>query len=380
MRTITPPTTTRGSNLITNPSSIGSSINSLLSPLLKFEFMKHDKWSNVLFLHWRIPTKEMEAIIESHIGEGQFVLDRDKDGSAYIGLVLLTEHNVGPSFIGRKTIFPCVTHHGLNIRTYVKKGENENGIYFASLECDDRFTSWGANYFGMPYQISTIERKYYISSSTKEEDKEIDFLLSSREENTTTTNDDMILNSNNNNTTNNSIFSFSSSRVQKQKNSLLSLLTSWLTNKKEQLHRTSVVYDVNKEKKEEITNNDNPGGGFTVQCEWEINSGTTTNDEQQNNDNNDSKSLSKFFVERYRVYTRKYGLNWRGQIHHEPWPVIHDVKLHHLSIQNIHDYSNKPSSSLSFQPLLQHMAKTPPDHVCFSPGVGPIHFQMLHPV
>ena len=188
-----------------------------MSSMLNFQFMRHDKWANVLFVHWSVPTHLESLLLEElngtclcssstvggddtgaggdatnnarEIGKSnsrsRFVLDRYKDGRAYVGLILLSEVNVGP-ICGRSIKRFLVTHHGANIRTYVrpaipsKEGTyandaldgdtydeqlNNRGITFASLECDDAITAAGANVFGMPYKVAIMERTYHFQGN-----------------------------------------------------------------------------------------------------------------------------------------------------------------------------------------------------------------------
>ena len=145
-------------------------IGKILPP---FRFMIHDKWEDVLFLHWKVPPgSELESMLEADAAP--FLLEKF-NGSAWIGLILLTERNVGPSVLRSK--YTCVTHHGINVRTYVTGGvsavnindttstssaSNIRGIHFTSLECNDAFTAFGANFFGMPYKVSNMERSHEI--------------------------------------------------------------------------------------------------------------------------------------------------------------------------------------------------------------------------
>ena len=128
-------------------------------------------------------------------------------------------------------------------------------------------------------------------------------------------------------------------------------------------------------------NSDDKDKRFTIHCEWELGDDNENNskgkkDENIKDENNNKKSMTEFFTERYVVYTRKYGYNWRGRVHHEPWPITDNVTLKDLSIQNIDAY-DAPSA---FKPLLRHFAKTPPDSVLYSSGVGPVYFDMLQPI
>lgn len=371
---------------------------SLLSRIMpSFQFMKHDKWSNTLFLHWKIPqNSEIESLLQSHVAP--FTLDRtydddnDDDGSTWIGMVLLTEQNVGPSsslsILRNPTL--CTTHHGLNVRTYVRGRENkkttckkldkrnnnnsttgfiEKGIYFASLECDNRFTAWGANYFGMPYKVSDIERTYSLKRMTSPTGDMMDNELMKKWQNDFVSNssarqvDDLLCGKWN---LLGRSFSFHSVRSTRP-SSLWNVIYSWLFST-EELHTThletvnvcpsSAAREKDTERKNQL---------FSVKCEWE----TSQDGKEVTKDNS---RLAHFFLERYHVYTHKYGLDWRGRVHHEPWPVQR-VSLVNFSMENIQDYE-----PIHLQPILRYMASKPPDSVLFSSGVGPIHFEMLQPV
>ena len=106
--------------------------------------------------------------------------------------------------------------------------------------------------------------------------------------------------------------------------------------------------------------------GYSVECQWELHPDKELTAEEL--------SMSHFFVERYHVYTRKYGLHWRGTVAHEEWP-IQKATIKHLAFSNIGLFA-----PTSMQPILRHMAENQPDSVLFSRGVGPIDFEFLRPV
>ncbi len=118
-------------------------------------FMKHEKWDQALFCHWKVEKDVIQSLLPSRLE-----CDVTKDGCAWVGLVLLTERQVGPGGIFR-SLCPSsllVDHLGANIRTYVK-GPNGPGIYFFSLECDSLRATLGANTFGIPYKLATMSRE-----------------------------------------------------------------------------------------------------------------------------------------------------------------------------------------------------------------------------
>ena len=247
------------------------------------KFMVHDQWANVLFLHWRVP-KELEPLLLS--ANDFLILDRTPDGSAWIGLILLTEENVGLPVL--RSACTTITHHGVNVRTYVKAtsdNETTRGILFSSLECNDRFAALGANFFGMPYKVADMERRYYVKGEKEHNDEEI-------------FPDDDVTHSNSRSIQKYKLSSVRSPRQSSLMNLILSIIMP--------VFRFFLFLPSDSSTKAAATSS------FTIECEWERRS-------QQKE--NDSSSLIQFFVERYYVYTRKYGLNWRGQVEHDPWPV-----------------------------------------------------------
>ncbi|CAD7929103.1 unnamed protein product [Amoebophrya sp. A25] len=150
----------------------------------RLQFMIHDRWENVLFVHYKVATSSLEYRILQELSP--FMLDvveaSDADGEAsrntgsscssfvWLGLVFLTERNVGPGFardacgwlrdsLGLPTL---ITHHGINVRTYVEG----DGIFFYSLECDSRLATSGANVFGIPYRFAKIAREFAFHASS----------------------------------------------------------------------------------------------------------------------------------------------------------------------------------------------------------------------
>lgn len=344
------------------------------------KFMVHDRWSNVLFLHWRVPP-DHEPLLQSHCGN--FVLDRTPDGSAWIGLVLLTERNVGPAPRLLRSFATCVTHHGVNVRTYVRgvrgrEDERTRGIHFSSLECDDRLTAFGANIFGMPYKVASIQRRHTLGlwensaevadvESAEQRNQKIQQMPASER-------DELV-------DTNGTSYKMHLSSVRTSEGSSLFdlLLNALFHSNLAKLHGTELHF-INsqperamKEVRDPILNGSLCGDSveekqttFSVECEWERcpKSQPSAADTE----------LIKFLVERYFVYTRKYWLNWRGMVEHQPWPVER-ARLLSRTISGIECYQPK-----QMQPLISYMGRAEPDSVLFSPGVGPIEFNMLRPV
>ena len=332
--------------------------------LPQFYFMTHDRWDQALFLHWRVPP-ELELFLRDDAAP--FQLER-YNGSAWIGLVLLTEVNVGPSIF--RSRLTCVTHHGINVRTYVQNpSENngddnpqnstavngEHGIHFSSLECNDEFTAYGANYFGMPYRMATMTRRTSCPEGIDENNKGGDDTQKKILSSTVT-------------------YHMESERWKSARPSLLRVLFrtlpiprfAFLGSDKSPIQNSA---DASTKSNGDIVAPSTPKSrtpsGFSVRCTWKV------------RDDNDSgkDSFAKWAIERYFVYTQKYGISWRGQVEHEPWPSVRAVDLQQFCLDHVETY--EPAA---MRPILEYMKTQPPDSALFSPGVGPVSFRMLHPV
>ena len=114
-------------------------------------FMRHERWHEALFLHWSLPASAVQRLLPAGL-----TVDT-QDGEAWLGLVLLTEQGVGPG-LGRRWL-PAVSHHGANVRTYVRDSSGERpGIFFFSLECSSLLACLGARLFAIPYWPAVMAR------------------------------------------------------------------------------------------------------------------------------------------------------------------------------------------------------------------------------
>ena len=299
--------------------------------------MTHDRWDKCLFLHWKIPP-ELEGILQEHTAP--FALDRyEADGCAYIGLILLTEQGIQllPGILPSWLPF---SHYGVNVRTYCRgpNGEtsssslknnnhqNDPGIHFASLECDNSFMGLTARIIaGAPYQLANMTR----SDTSSSHDTGL-FLASQR-----------IL---------------PDSRPWK-----------WLWHiTLEFTRRLFRALSFQSSSKPQLL--PSKPTAFSVECRWERHS------DPQNRVVEDS-SFATWVVERYYCYSRNAaGLSWKGTIQHSPWP-LEQVQSYHLQLHNIETYA-----PIQMQPIVEYISQTPPDSVLYSPGVGPIHFVPLQMV
>lgn len=91
--------------------------------------------------------------------EVSFAVERF-EGRAFVSLVAFTLTNLRPRLGGRlaKLAFaPVATHGYLNVRTYVRHGE-ETGIFFLAEWLSSRLATWfGAMPFGLPFRFGRLD-------------------------------------------------------------------------------------------------------------------------------------------------------------------------------------------------------------------------------
>jgi len=88
--------------------------------------MGYHTWSDLLFVHWRVPPEVLSPLIPAHLEIATF------DGDAWLGLVAFHMSNVRPSWFPAVPFFSAF--HETNIRTYVRAPNGEIGVRFLSLD------------------------------------------------------------------------------------------------------------------------------------------------------------------------------------------------------------------------------------------------------
>ncbi|MBM3968677.1 MAG: DUF2071 domain-containing protein [Planctomycetes bacterium] len=111
----------------------------------------HQFWSDLLFVHWRVPAVELRPLLPPEVTIDEF------DGSAWVGLVPFHMSGVRPWW------FPAVPgvsdFHETNVRTYVTC-RGEPGVWFFSLEAAKSLAvrvarwRWRLRYFFAEMSIS----------------------------------------------------------------------------------------------------------------------------------------------------------------------------------------------------------------------------------
>lgn len=148
-----------GSRLVKAPAAIvpdnpshAAMVRMLVSP---GEPLLYADWDRVLMLHYEIDPAVLARVVP-------FPLDLH-NGKAYVSLVTFTLRNMRPRRGGRLTRWlmkPISTHHFLNVRTYVRVG-NETGIYFITEFMDNLLSlKLGPLAFGLPYRFARITYRH----------------------------------------------------------------------------------------------------------------------------------------------------------------------------------------------------------------------------
>jgi uncharacterized protein len=84
------------------------------------------KWRDLLFLHWAVSPQAIRPLVPPQLDLDLF------EGTAYIGLVPFTMTGVRP--VGLPPIWGLSSFHETNLRTYVRMGDRDTGVWFFNLE------------------------------------------------------------------------------------------------------------------------------------------------------------------------------------------------------------------------------------------------------
>jgi alginate O-acetyltransferase complex protein AlgI len=116
------------------------------SPLFKAD------WLDALFIHFQLDA----ALLQPHVP-----LELDQyQGRAYVSLVAFTQHRLRPRIGGRLAEWlsrPLAHHEFLNLRTYVRHGD-DRGIFFLAEWIPNRLaTLLGPLLYGLPYRLGRLQ-------------------------------------------------------------------------------------------------------------------------------------------------------------------------------------------------------------------------------
>lgn len=109
----------------------------------------YQQWRNLLFLHWAYAADA----IQKTLPDGLFV--DTFDGKAYLGVVPFFMRNIRPRFL---PALPGVSNFlELNLRTYVHDRAGVPGVWFYSLDANQRLAvTIARGLFHLPYEYATM--------------------------------------------------------------------------------------------------------------------------------------------------------------------------------------------------------------------------------
>jgi uncharacterized protein YqjF (DUF2071 family) len=109
----------------------------------------YQRWSHLLFLHWRFAPEIIQATLPLGLQVDTF------DSAAWVGVVPFDMRNIRPWW---SPAVPGISHFlELNLRTYVVDRHGTPGVWFYFLECNQPLAVWwGRTWFKLPYLHSKM--------------------------------------------------------------------------------------------------------------------------------------------------------------------------------------------------------------------------------
>jgi uncharacterized protein YqjF (DUF2071 family) len=108
-------------------------------------------WLDVIFVHYRIAPENLAPLVP-------LPLDLFR-GDAYVSLVAFTQSRLRPTMGGRLAellVAPLAQHEFLNVRTYVRHGD-DRGIFFMAEWIPNRLAAFiGPRTYGLPYRLGRL--------------------------------------------------------------------------------------------------------------------------------------------------------------------------------------------------------------------------------
>ena len=109
-------------------------------------------WLDVIFVHYRIAAEHLAPLVPLE-------LDRC-DGDAYVSLVAFTQSRLRPTMgggLGEMLVAPLAHHEFLNVRTYVRHGD-DRGIFFMAEWIPSALAAFiGPRTYGLPYRLGRLK-------------------------------------------------------------------------------------------------------------------------------------------------------------------------------------------------------------------------------
>ena len=120
---------------------------SSIAPALRGRASSSQRWSKLVFLHWRVNAADVAPLLPEGLRPDEF------DGTSWVGLI--------PFVLDRATVFgsPPIPYFGafveVNVRLYAVDAQGRRGVVFVSLEASRLAAVLAAQaLFGIPYMWS----------------------------------------------------------------------------------------------------------------------------------------------------------------------------------------------------------------------------------
>lgn len=111
----------------------------------------HQRWTDLLFLHWRFPIDRIQATLPSGLAVDSF------DRSAWVGVVPFAMQRIRPR--GCPPLPWLSWFLELNVRTYVIGPDGRPGVWFYSLDANQPIAvALARRLFHLPYQQARMRR------------------------------------------------------------------------------------------------------------------------------------------------------------------------------------------------------------------------------
>jgi uncharacterized protein len=106
--------------------------------------LMYHKWRNILFLHWEFDPHEIQSTLPKGLTVDTY------DGRAYLGVVPFIMQAVRPRFFPS---LPFISNFlELNLRTYVYDDQANPGVWFYSLDANQKLAvEIARRFYGLPY-------------------------------------------------------------------------------------------------------------------------------------------------------------------------------------------------------------------------------------
>jgi uncharacterized protein len=119
------------------------------------------KWRDLLFLHWPFRAEVVRPLIPPQLELDLF------EGTTYVGLVPFTMTGVRPR--GLPAVAGLSSFHETNVRTYVRSGQTDPGVWFFSLDAANAIAvRLARRLFHLPYHFAHMLLEHELPARDRE--------------------------------------------------------------------------------------------------------------------------------------------------------------------------------------------------------------------